>query len=538
MSAGGRGGWGRVLRLVFAAAAVGAGLAVHRLYTTVQRELVEQGELALQQQREKAEGQIAAEVERRRRGAMRALAALHAEGLTRALQRWDAADLAVAGTFQWDPAKGFSPDSARMPDGWAAEELAALWDGAVAAAEAERAGVATKVVRMLDNPEFPAAELGYQTENLEMLTYAGKRAAPLAGWAAKRGAVAPWVIWYRAGPEAPVRGCFVDTGTIVSRLAAEFFDKRVAQIELVPVSEASGASANVGVAPVPALPGYGLTGKLGEVFAQKQAAARLAAVVAAGLMGVFLVGGAMLTVQARREIRDAERKATFVTQVSHELRTPLTSIRVFADMLAAPEVTAEKRVKFAGTIGRESARLGALIDRLLTFNALERGKAAVVVEPVDVGAVVRETVEEMEAALQLVGLRMEAELPAGVTVASTDRGALKQALLNLLDNAAKYARAGGEVKVAVTRGSDVRVRVADRGPGVERRLGARVFEPFVQGGQTLTDKSPGVGLGLSIARGLLRAAGGDLVLLPSEAGAVFEIRMPAAAAGRPAAEHS
>jgi predicted PhzF superfamily epimerase YddE/YHI9 len=87
-------------------------------------------------------------------------------------------------------------------------------------------------------------------------------------------------------------------------------------------------------------------------------------------------------------------------------------------------------------------------------------------------------------------------------------------------------RSEDEVRTLDADMQRVRVRVADQGPGIARALGPRVFEPFVQGGQALTDKSPGVGLGLSIARGLLRNAGGDLVLLPSERGALFEIHLP------------
>jgi signal transduction histidine kinase len=199
---------------------------------------------------------------------------------------------------------------------------------------------------------------------------------------------------------------------------------------------------------------------------------------------------------------------------------------MFADMLAAPDVTEEKRAKFAGTISRESQRLGAMIERLLTFNALEKGKLPVRIEPVDVTAIVRETLEEMEATLAEAGMRAEADLPKEVVVASTDRSAVKQVLLNLIDNAVKYARDGKLVQVQLVRSIDrITLRVTDHGPGIANSLRARVFDPFVQGGRTLTDKSPGVGLGLSIAREMLRATGGDLVLISSPSGAAFEMRL-------------
>jgi signal transduction histidine kinase len=120
------------------------------------------------------------------------------------------------------------------------------------------------------------------------------------------------------------------------------------------------------------------------------------------------------------------------------------------------------------------------------------------------------------------------DLPTASVFAVTDQSTLKQALLNLLDNAAKYA-AGGSVQIKLTENAtSVLVTVHDRGPGIPSAIRDRLFEPFVQGGQTLTNKSPGVGLGLSLARGMLRQVGANLVLLESSHGAAFEIRLPKA----------
>jgi signal transduction histidine kinase len=268
----------------------------------------------------------------------------------------------------------------------------------------------------------------------------------------------------------------------------------------------------------------------GEIFGERENTARLAIWVVALLLAVFLVGVAVLTFFSRREIRDAQRKSTFVTQVSHELRTPLTSIRMFADLLATPELAEEKRAKYASSISRESERLSILIERLLTFSALERGRQKVAVERVDIGPVLRETIDEMRPVLRAAGLELVCELPAEQAVAVTDPSVLKQAVLNLLDNAAKYAAEGKVVRLEVRSSAEkICVRVSDEGPGIPGRLGERVFEPFVQGNESLTGKSPGVGLGLSIARGLLRLSGADLVLVSSRLGACFEIQLPAQA---------
>ena len=528
--------------VLFALVALAVALAVLRLYLTLRNEVTERSTRAREQLHERAVASIVGQTDAARHGFVKALAGFHLEGLGHALRQWDEANPAVVGTFQWDAERGFLPGSTTNLPQVRPEEVPRLWEQFGArrgglpreqtAALGQVGGYLTQYYRTIDNPLFPAAELGYQAENLDILAYGGKPVEPWAGWAGNSvDPAAPWIFWYQPARDAPVRGCFVDIAPLLARLRAEFADRRLARVDLVPVARTTAAGARGDRSSLAiALPGFALSVAEGDLFAEKQSSARLAAIAVVLLLGVFLVGIVFLAMFSRREAVDAQRKTTFVTQVSHELRTPLTSIRMFADMLAAPKLPEPKRARYAATISRESERLTALIERLLMFNTLATGRPAPATAPVDVTALVRETLEEMDATLQAAGMRAEPDLPAHPAIATTDRSTLKQALLNLIDNALKYARDGKVIFVNVTPGrEDVRVRVADCGAGIPRALGERVFEPFVQGGQTLSDKSPGVGLGLSIARGLLRQAGGDLVLLPSDTGALFEIRLPAAA---------
>lgn len=521
-------GRAKVVWAIFWVALVATGFAVYRLYDTVQREFEAQSRAAMTQELGQAAARVQARTDALRHRIIKTLAGFHSEGLGHALRKWDAADAMVTGTFEWEEGREFLPAEASEKAG----AVPAAWKRFRGEG---RAGDGVEMFRLRDNPAFPAAELGYQAENLEMLSYAGRAADPWASWLVS--SCSTWVFSYQAGPGAPVRGCFVEVERIVAQLRDEFSDLRMARIELVPQGRYSDSQP--AVAHTKAIPCYALVAEPGTLFTEKRNAARLSAAGAVGLLGLFLLGATFLAIHAQREVVEAERKATFVTQVSHELRTPLTSIRVFADMLAAPEVSAEKRTKFAGTISRESERLGALIERLLAFTALEKGKQPVSLEIVEVGAVVRETLEEMEPVLRAAGMRVELEGADENALARTDRGILKQALVNLLDNARKYAAAGGVVTVTVRCDrSEVRVAVADAGPGIPRGMRERVFEPFVQGGVGLTDKSPGVGLGLSLARGTLRAAGAELVLVSSEIGAAFEIRLPRAAATAVTSQHA
>ncbi len=515
---------------MFLAAAGVAGFAVHRLYERARAEIAAQSERAMQQARSAAEERIRQYTDEARRSIITDLAGFHEDGLAGSLQRWDAANEIVTATFFWDAGHGLVMDS----DGRhavPAYDLATLWREFRAWRAMHPAlpnrdpavvdGRTVLAVRTLDNPGLPAASLRYQGENLDLLADAGQKADPWAGWAADRNPGALWVFWYQAGPEAGVGGCIVQPRRLVEVLQREIASGDLARVKLV---EAPATGQEVAL-----LPGYRLVAEPGDIFRQKTADARFDALIVALLLGLFLLGAAALGLHTWRDAREAGRKINFITQVSHELRTPLTSIRMFADMLGTPGLPEEKRLKFAGTIGAESARLGGLIERLLAFNALEKGSNRVASAPFDAAALAREAAEETTPRLAEAGLKPVLLLPEVPVPALGDRSIVKQALLNLLDNACKYAADGGVVEIVASAApGHVSIRVADRGQGIPVAIRDRLFEPFVQGGQTLTTKSPGVGLGLSLARGLLRQTGADLLLAASASGATFEIRLPAA----------
>jgi signal transduction histidine kinase len=363
------------------------------------------------------------------------------------------------------------------------------------------------------------------------LQHAGRPVDPWAGWAAlDNNPEAPWIFWYQAGPDDTIRGCLVDVKLVVRQLRAAKSDTRYAHYQIV-AAPANGTpeSASTIADKVAELPAYLLTMDAGDLFKSKASGARITATIAATLFAIFVLGGIALTIYTRKESRDAERKTNFVAQVSHELRTPLTSIRMYADLLGQSTLADAKRVKFASTIARESFRLETMVERLLTFNAIERNSTKVASTAVEVVALIQEVIEETSNKLQSAKLEAELKTAAKTVFAKTDSSILKQALLNLVDNAVKYAREGGKLQFRLTQSSNqVQIDVIDFGPGIPRSIRHRLFEPFVQGNQMLINKSPGVGLGLSLARGTLRQVGADLVLLDSGQGATFQIRLPLA----------
>jgi len=525
-----------LLWMVLAVAACAVALVFFRLYATARDEIAARSAAAVAQEKARAVELVTRYAEDIRRTTVAELAALHVDGLERALRRWDEANETVVGTFVLDPQRGASEPSVpggALPTGGLQELLRQLREWRTAHPEGEapptfHQGTFRSVAyRMRGNPQFDDASLGYQEENLELLAEAGRTVDPWAGWAGNLAdPAAPWTFWYQPGPDAPIRVCFVAIGPIVDHLRAELAVGGKARVAL----ESWASREDKGVVGA-GLPAYRLVVVPGEDIRTRASDTRLAGILGALLLGLFLGVGVLLTVQTRRSAHEAERRITFVAQVSHELRTPLTSIRMFADLLAGPDVEDAKRERFAGRIGEESRRLSTLIERLLAFNAIEKGARKVECGALDVAAVVREVGEEMQNALAASGLTLELDMPDALPPAQSERSTIKQALINLLDNAAKYAPHSGPVAVTLrAEGDGLRLVVGDRGPGIPAAIRGRVFEPFVQGGRTLTDKSPGVALGLSIARGLLRQTGGDLVLLDSASGSAFEIRMPLAQA--------
>ncbi len=253
------------------------------------------------------------------------------------------------------------------------------------------------------------------------------------------------------------------------------------------------------------------------------------ALVLALLLAVLGLGGALLLRLAWASQREALRKTTFVSNVSHELKTPLTTIRMYAEILEEGRIRDEaRRRSYLETIGHESRRLARLVNNVLDFSRLEQGRKRYRPEPLDLAEAVREVVSRETPRLQAAGLRVEGldgALPCPVRV---DRDALEQILLNLLDNAVKYAGAGRRLEISLDQtGGRARLRVRDHGPGIPAAHRAKVFESFHRVDDTLTTRTPGSGLGLSIARRLARDLGGDLEFdAPPGGGARFTFTLP------------
>ncbi len=253
-----------------------------------------------------------------------------------------------------------------------------------------------------------------------------------------------------------------------------------------------------------------------------------------GLAALIAAGGAAVLSTVRGEMALARQKTTFVANVSHELKTPLTSIRMFSEMLKdGRQPDPGKQREYLGLMAAETERLTRLINNVLDFSRMEKGRRTYAPRRLEAGPLAGSVVEGERARLEPAGFAVAFRDLAGGARVEADEEAFKQALLNLISNAEKYSAAVKSVEVEVRRRDGrVVVDVMDRGPGVPASERERIFKEFYRVDKALTAPVRGSGLGLTIARRVVRDMGGDVVCLPRDGGgSVFRISLPEA--GRP-----
>ncbi|HUW19140.1 MAG TPA: HAMP domain-containing sensor histidine kinase [Sedimentisphaerales bacterium] len=230
---------------------------------------------------------------------------------------------------------------------------------------------------------------------------------------------------------------------------------------------------------------------------------------------------------ARAQIKLSEKKDDFISAVSHELRTPLTSIRMYSEMLEKDWVKSEqKRSEYYRNMRQESERLSRLIENVLDFSRIQKGRKKYAFTVGDLNACVGGVVEMMAPYAAQNGFSIRTEFqPLRQTVFDND--AVKQIVVNLLDNAVKYARGAEDKTITVRTKSDsqfILVEVEDHGPGVPHRQRKKVFEEFYRLGAEATRETAGTGLGLALVKKFAEAHNGFVEILSARpAGSVFRV---------------
>lgn len=260
------------------------------------------------------------------------------------------------------------------------------------------------------------------------------------------------------------------------------------------------------------------------------------------VLGAFLLASmisAHLLTRLRASIEDARRlgeeaaearalkaahraKDAVLASVSHDLRTPLTTIKALAQELAE---TGDER---AITIAEESDRLNRFVADMLDLSRLEAGAIALSLQPNEAEDLVGAAAQRISGQLKGRSLRVSVTPSGELLFGRFDFVHTLRAIVNLLENAVRYSPPDGAVDLAVHReGRELVITVSDRGPGINEAECERVFDAFYRG-EGSAPESTGLGLGLSIARGLISTQGGQLLYRARDGGgAVFEIRLPA-----------
>lgn len=227
------------------------------------------------------------------------------------------------------------------------------------------------------------------------------------------------------------------------------------------------------------------------------------AFVAVGLLGLLLF-------QFRRQEELGRLRDDFVSGVSHELRTPLAQIRLLAELLHMGKVPAEERERSLRIIDKEARRLSFLVDSILNFTHTQRERLSPV--STDVATEIEEIVKGFEPLAEAQGVRLTTRLERGI-VAGVDRGAIRQVLLNLLDNAVRYGPPGQSVSISTASSGDMwTLEVADEGPGIPAEERERIFAPYYRMKRDAGGAVGGTGIGLAVVRRLVEEHSGRVAV--------------------------
>ncbi len=238
--------------------------------------------------------------------------------------------------------------------------------------------------------------------------------------------------------------------------------------------------------------------------------------------------------EAQQRAQAANRaKSMFLANMSHELRTPLNAIIGYSELLQedAADMSAEEIGADLRKVTGAGKHLLSLINDVLDFSKIEAGRMDLVLEPVDVYALVREVEGTAAKLVAQHGNKFEVDVPAGIGTITADPGKVRQVLLNLLSNAAKFTKQGTVSLSAALFDKDgeewIALNVRDTGIGLTREQFGRLFQAFAQADATTQRDHGGTGLGLALCRRFCLMMGGDIqVQSKPGAGSEFSVQLP------------
>lgn len=347
--------------------------------------------------------------------------------------------------------------------------------------------------------------------------------------------------WFtaRSAGDGSWTGCFVARADLAERFQAALAEAAALPDGVAADLRGDDEAFGTALGPRTALAGdelaFTLRHRDPESFVRETSRKQLVLRIALLVMAAFAAGAGVLMARAlARERRLADLETNFIANVSHELRTPLASILLMAENLAAGRPADDAgRARYHALIRREALRLARLVDDVLDFSRLERGRFLELQrEPVELAELVRTwSLETMEwAAQHALECSFGDERCTGTAV--IDREALRRVLFNLLENARKHSGSSRVRLELAADGDSFGFSVADEGRGIPVEKRELVFEPFARLAEG-PDAAPGTGLGLAIAREIVHAHGGTIVVKENNMGpgTRVDVRIPRGAEG-------
>lgn len=226
-----------------------------------------------------------------------------------------------------------------------------------------------------------------------------------------------------------------------------------------------------------------------------------------------LVAGVLLALHDITRIRQLEQmRRDFVANVSHELRTPVASIKGYAETLSSGAINdSDNRLEFVRIIEKHADRLSVLIDDLLDLSAIESGRRLPMPEPVNLTGIVQEIVQILSPQIMQRNVNVENALSSDLPVVSADKSQIRQVLTNFMDNAVKFNREKGTVRISgELQDKFIRVMIKDAGIGIPDKDLPHVFERFYRVDKARSRELGGTGLGLSIVKHIIENHGGHV----------------------------
>lgn len=317
----------------------------------------------------------------------------------------------------------------------------------------------------------------------------------------------------QVGKESYFQGCLLDWPLIRNEMLAQIQDL-LPGADVVALRDGAAGGRSLAALPVELRPGNYVSRSWGLTPAKMALAISWCCVLlACAAVGVLLIGAVSLS----------ERRGAFVSAVTHELRTPLTTFRMYSEMLADGMIRdGQKKQEYLDTLKAESNRLSHLVENVLSYARLERGRHTGKSEVVSASAIMERVSDRLVQRAKQAGMELVVEPAADLNgEIRTDVSAVEQILFNLVDNACKYAVKATDRRIHVeVASSDGKIlfRVRDHGPGVAHDVRKRLFRPFSKSAKMAAESAQGVGLGLALSRRLARQLGGNLELDSREQG--------------------